>query len=101
LRGAPSTRWGVHTRSGETGGVGSFAQRAWNPGARENGPGPRHLPAQDIPFDELCDLDGAHRRRGAGMRCHWPRELAKLFPALWDTKKVAERWLCKEPPGGY
>ena len=32
------------------------------------------------------------------MRCHWPRELAKLFPALWDTKKAAERWIAKNPP---
>jgi hypothetical protein len=31
------------------------------------------------------------------MRCHWPRELAKLFPALWDTKKAAERWTAKNP----
>jgi len=27
-----------------------------------------------------------------------PRELAKLFPALWDTTKAAERWTAKNPP---
>jgi hypothetical protein len=27
-----------------------------------------------------------------------PREMAKLFPALWDTKKAAERWIAKNPP---
>jgi hypothetical protein len=32
------------------------------------------------------------------MRCHWPRELAKLFPDLRDTQKAAERWLAKNPP---
>jgi hypothetical protein len=26
-----------------------------------------------------------------------PKELTRLFPALWDTTKAAERWLAKNP----
>ena len=33
------------------------------------------------------------------MPCRWhPRSWPRLFPALWDTKKAAERWLSKNPP---
>jgi len=27
-----------------------------------------------------------------------PRELSRLFPALWQTAKAAERWTAKNPP---
>src|SRR6266404_3232738 len=42
----------------------------------------------------------AIERRASGMRreglgC---AELARLFPALWDTTKAAERWIAKNPP---
>jgi len=27
-----------------------------------------------------------------------PRELARRFPMLWQTRKAAERWTAKNPP---
>jgi hypothetical protein len=29
------------------------------------------------------------------------KELSRLFPALWATKKAAERWIVKNPPEAY
>lgn len=29
------------------------------------------------------------------------KELSRLFPDLWATKKAAERWIVKNPPEGY
>ena len=29
------------------------------------------------------------------------RELSRLFPLLWATKKAAERWIVKNPPAAY
>ena len=64
----------------------------------------------DIQVDELVtwnQLIGDRRLSDALAECDargWdalplaPRELAGLFPALWDTKKAAERWTAKNPP---
>jgi hypothetical protein len=30
-----------------------------------------------------------------------PKELCRLFPALWDTAKAAERWTAKDPQKAY
>jgi hypothetical protein len=30
-----------------------------------------------------------------------PKELTRLFPDLWVTKKAAERWIVKNPPEAY
>jgi len=66
--------------------------------------------ALDIPIDELVtwkQLTGDRRLSDALAECGargWdalplaPRESAKLFPALWTTKKAAERWTAKNPP---
>jgi hypothetical protein len=29
------------------------------------------------------------------------KELSRLFPNLWATKKAAERWIVKNPPKAY
>ena len=29
------------------------------------------------------------------------KELTRLFPDLWETKKAAERWAVKNPPEAY
>jgi hypothetical protein len=29
------------------------------------------------------------------------KELTRLFPGLWNTKKAAERWIEKNPPEAY
>jgi hypothetical protein len=63
----------------------------------------------DIPVDELVtwkQLTGDRRLSDAMAECDasgWdalplaPRELAGLFPALWTTRKAAERWTAKNP----
>src|SRR6266481_5771085 len=64
----------------------------------------------DIPVDELVtwkQLTGDRRlsdalaesdARGWDALPLAPRELARLFPALWQTAKAAERWIAKNPP---
>jgi hypothetical protein len=29
------------------------------------------------------------------------KEMSRLFPSLWATKKAAERWIVKNPPKAY
>jgi hypothetical protein len=29
------------------------------------------------------------------------KELTRLFPDLWETRKAAERWIAKNPPEAY
>ena len=29
------------------------------------------------------------------------KQMSRLFPHLWDTKKAAERWLATTPPAAY
>ena len=67
----------------------------------------------DIPIDELVtwkQLTGDRRLSDALAECDergWdalslaPKELTRLFPALWLTKKSAERWTAKNPPKAY
>jgi hypothetical protein len=64
----------------------------------------------DIQVDELVtwsQLTGDRRLSDALAACDargWdalplaPKELTRLFPALWATKKAAERWTAKNPP---
>jgi hypothetical protein len=64
----------------------------------------------DIPVDVLVtweQLIGERRLSDAIAECDargWnalplaPTELTRLFPALWATKKAAERWIAKNPP---
>jgi hypothetical protein len=30
-----------------------------------------------------------------------PKELTRLFPDLWETKKATERWAVKNPPAAH
>jgi hypothetical protein len=30
-----------------------------------------------------------------------PKELTRLFPDLWETRKAAEHWTAKNPPEAY
>jgi hypothetical protein len=67
----------------------------------------------DIPVDELvtwAQLRGDRRLIDALAECDergWnalplaAQELTRLFPALWNTKKAAERWIAKNPPKAY
>jgi len=67
----------------------------------------------DLPIDELVtwkQLTGDRRLSDALAECDargWdalplaPKELTRLFPALWPTKKAAERWTAKNPPKAY
>jgi hypothetical protein len=64
----------------------------------------------DIPVDELLTwkpLIGDRRLSDALAECDelgWDalpltaKEMSRLFPHLWATKKSAERWLAKNPP---
>ena len=63
----------------------------------------------DLPVDELVtwkQLTGDRRLSDALAECDergWDalplaaRELYRLFPSLWTTRKAAKRWLEKEP----
>jgi hypothetical protein len=67
----------------------------------------------DLPVDELVtwkQLTGDRRLSDALAECDergWhalplaANELCRLFPALWATKKAAERWLEKDPLKAY
>lgn len=67
----------------------------------------------DIPVDELVtwkQLIGDRRLSDALAECDergWDalplaaKQLSRLFPALWATKKAAERWIVKNPPKAY
>ena len=67
----------------------------------------------DIPIDELVtwkQLAGNRRLSDALAECDergWDalplaaKELSRLYPNLWATKKAAERWLAKNPPEAY
>jgi broad specificity phosphatase PhoE len=67
----------------------------------------------DIPVDELVtwkQLTGDRRLADALAECDergWnalplaAKELTRLFPALLNTKKAAERWIAKNPPETY
>jgi hypothetical protein len=67
----------------------------------------------DIPIDELVtwkQLTGDRRLSEALAECDqrgWDalplaaKELCRLFPHLWATKKAAERWIVKNPPKAY
>jgi len=67
----------------------------------------------DIPVDELvtwAQLRGDRRLSDALAECDargWnalplaAKELTRLFPALWNTKKAAKRWLEKKPLKPY
>ena len=64
----------------------------------------------DIPVDELVtwkQLTGDRRLSDALAGCDekgWDalplaaKEMSRLFPHLWGTKKAAERWIAKNPP---
>ena len=63
----------------------------------------------DIPVDELVtwkQLTGDRRLIDALAACdarRWdtlplaPKELTRLFPTLWNTRKAAEHWTAKNP----
>ena len=63
-----------------------------------------------LPVDELVtwkELTGDRRLRDALAECDakgWDalslaaKELTRLFPALWETRKAAEHWTAKNPP---
>jgi len=67
----------------------------------------------DMPVDELVtwkQLTGDRRWSDALAECDergWDalplsaKELSRLFPNLWATKKAAERWTAKNPPEPY
>jgi hypothetical protein len=67
----------------------------------------------NIPIDELVtwkQLTGDRRLSDALAECDergWgalplaAKELTRLFPDLWPTKKAAERWIAKNPPEAY
>ena len=67
----------------------------------------------DLPIDELVtwkQLTGDRRWSDALAECDargWDalplaaKELCRLFPDLWATKKAAERWIVKNPPKAY
>jgi hypothetical protein len=67
----------------------------------------------DLPIDELVtwkQLIGDRRLADALAECDergWDalplaaKELSRLFPDLWATKKAAERWIVKNPPEAY
>ena len=67
----------------------------------------------DMPIDELVtwkQLTGDRRLSDALAECderEWcalplaAKELSRLFPTLWATKKAAERWVAKNPPKAY
>ena len=67
----------------------------------------------DLPIDELVtwkQLTGDRRWSDALAECDargWDalplasKELCRLFPGLWATKKAAERWIAKNPPKAY
>ena len=69
----------------------------------------RNIPL-DLPVDELVtwkQLTGDRRLSDALAECDergWDglplaaKEMSRLFPHLWATKKAAERWLAKNPP---
>jgi hypothetical protein len=64
----------------------------------------------DIQVDELVtwkQLTGDRRLSDALAECDTrsldalplaPKELTRLFSALWATRKAAERWIAKNPP---
>jgi hypothetical protein len=63
-----------------------------------------------LPVDELVtwrELTGDRRLADALAECDmrgWnalslaPKELNRLFPTLWETRKAAEHWVAKNPP---
>jgi hypothetical protein len=67
----------------------------------------------DLPVDELvtwAQLRGDRRLSDAVAACDekgWDalplaaKEMSRLFPHLWETKKAAERWTAKNPPEAY
>jgi hypothetical protein len=67
----------------------------------------------DIPIHELVtwkQLTGDRRLSDPLAQCDergWDalplaaKELSRLFPTLWATKKAAERWIVKNPPKAY
>lgn len=67
----------------------------------------------DMPIDELVtwkQLTGDRRLSDALAECDeraWDvlplasKEMSRLFPNLWATKKAAERWTVKNPPEAY
>jgi hypothetical protein len=67
----------------------------------------------DLPVDELVtwkQLTGDRRWSNALAECDergWDalplaaKELCRLFPVLWATKKAAERWIVKNPLDAY
>jgi hypothetical protein len=66
-----------------------------------------------IPIDQLMtwkQLTGDRRWSHALAECvdqEWDalplaaKEMSRLFPSLWATKKAAERWIVKNPPEAY
>jgi hypothetical protein len=67
----------------------------------------------DLPVDELVtwkQLTGDRRLSDALAECDargWDalplaaKEMSRLFPNLWVTRKAAERWIVKNPPEAY
>jgi hypothetical protein len=67
----------------------------------------------DIPINELVtwkQLIGDRRLSDALAECDargWnalplaAKEMSRLFPTVWATKKAAERWTAKNPPEAY
>jgi hypothetical protein len=47
--------------------------------------------------DALAQCD----ERGWGALPLAAKEMSRLFPRLWATKKAAERWIVKNPPEAY
>jgi hypothetical protein len=67
----------------------------------------------DLPIDELVtwkQLTGDRRWSDALAECDargWDalplaaKEMSRLFPSLWATRKGAKRWIVKNPPKAY
>src|SRR3954454_8682013 len=72
--------------------------------ARSHGPDPR--PAiLTIPVDEVSQWDEQHlspivEMLAEGVVLTSPADMAKCWPAVWETAKAAEHWIAREREAG-